>query len=94
MPGKRSDPKKLAADREAIARSLEGFVRNDRVKRSQAKAKADAEAFKATGEGTLREAWQNLVDSSAEERYIKKHGGPPSLEGAAVTGFKKNNSPV
>jgi hypothetical protein len=89
MPGKRSDPKKLAADRQEIADQMENFVRRERVGRSRVKARADAEAFKATGEGTLGEAWENLLQERAEKRHVKKYGGPPQVGGAAQVGFRR-----
>lgn len=94
MAGKRSDPKQLAADRRAIGESLQGFMRINRVQRSQAKAKADAEAYKATGEGTMGEAFNKLKGDIERRRRVNKYGGPPEVEGAAQTGFKKNNNPV
>jgi hypothetical protein len=91
MPGKRSDPKKLQADREQIAAD---FARRDRVARSARKALKDAADYKATGEGTMGEAWQNLLDESAQARYVKKYGGPPEVEGAAQVGFKKGSNSI
>lgn len=94
MPGRRSDPKKLAADREAIRQSIDSFARVERVKRSRAKAQADADAFKKTGEGTMGEALDNLLGEAAERRRAKKFGARPEIRGSAVTGFSKGNTTI
>ena len=83
----RSDPKKLAADRDAIRQSVEKFERVERVKRSSEKAKQGAAEFRKSGEGTIPEAIQYLMDEAAEKRYTKKYGGPPD-PGGAQTGFR------
>jgi len=93
-PRKRTDPKQNERNRALIRQQIEGVERNNRALRSQQKAKSDAEDYKTTGEGTMGEAWQNLLDEAAQKRYVKKYGGPPEVEGAAQVGFKKNNSPI
>jgi hypothetical protein len=89
MPGKRSDPKKLAADREAIGQDLSGRVRVTRAQMSRKKALADKQAFDATGEATLGGQFKKMMSDAAEARRIKKQGGPPDIEGSYVTGMKK-----
>lgn len=81
---KRSDPKKLAADRDAIAQQMQKFDRIERVNRSAEKAKQDAAEFRKTGEGTMPEAFHYLMEKAAEKRYDKKYGSPPNKGGAII----------
>ena len=98
MPGKRSDPKKLAADREAIRESVESFDRRQHVYKSAAKAVEDYKAFKATGEGTLGEAFKNVVVEPIQGKVARRrarragYGPAPQVEGAAQVGFRKPRS--
>lgn len=91
MPGKRSNPKKLQADREQIAAD---FARRERVARSARKAIKDNADFKASGEGTMGEALQYLIDETANKRYVKKYGGPPEEKGATQVGFNKDDATI
>lgn len=60
--------------------------------RSRAKARADAEAFRRTGQGTLREAFQYLHERN-KERIADEKAPLPQYEGAEVIGSQTPVSP-
>ena len=94
MPPRRVDPTQDERNRKLILDSIDAVERHNRVLRSQAAARKSAADYKATGEGTLGEAWNHLLEEKANERYVNKYGGPPSPEGAAQIGFTKPDDTI
>jgi hypothetical protein len=103
MPGKRSNPLSLReqiennpdySDYIPIYNRVVKEFRVAKVKRSRDAAQKSADAFKATGEGTMEEARNYVLSQDTNKRNAKKYGGPPRVGGAMVTGTRKNNNPV